>query len=77
SPDIKPLDFYLREYLQSIVYGIPVDSIDNLEECIMQACRTVQSHALIEAARRNLLERVELCVAESGMYFGNLHVRPK
>jgi hypothetical protein len=37
SPDIKPLDFFLWGYVKSIVFGTPVNGLDELKTRIRNA----------------------------------------
>lgn len=73
SPDLSPLDFYLWRYLKSVVYNeTPINSIDDLRERIIRACRSIKHSSLVDATHNNLLKRAEPCVAEGGMQFEHL-----
>ena len=37
SPDMTPLDYYLLSHMKSLIYKTPVDSEEDLQECIMPA----------------------------------------
>lgn len=72
SPDLTPLDFFLWGYLQSIVYQIPINNIEDFQQKIITACAILDRNSIIAATHSNLLKRAELCVAEGGKQFEHL-----
>jgi hypothetical protein len=66
-PDLNPLNVYLWEHLQPLVYAAPVDNEETLHHRTVDACQTVYaSPGIFEWLRRSMMRRVEVCVESDG-----------
>ncbi len=73
SSDLTPLDFYLWEYLKTLVYWTPIESHNQLGQQIRYACDVVRADVnTIENATNTIVRCFELCYDNSGRYFINL-----
>jgi hypothetical protein len=62
SPDMNPLDFYLWEQLQPLVYSDPVDNEEALQHRIMDSCQIISNYVgNIEWTRRSVMRCTEAC----------------
>ena len=69
SPDITPLDYFLWGYLKDIVYTAPPTNLEDLQNRIKAACRTITADMVRATCTRNLMARFEFCVNEGGSQF--------
>lgn len=68
SPDLTCLDFYLWGYLKDKVYGIPVLTLENLENRIRAAFNTITPE-ILENVIRETEHRARECIARGGGHF--------
>ena len=67
SPDLTPLDFFLRGYLKSKVYQTPPANLEELEQRIRHEIDTLrQDRALVRRAVFDMLRRVRVCSQRNG-----------
>ncbi|KOC66815.1 hypothetical protein WH47_12620 [Habropoda laboriosa] len=55
--------------LQSVVYAVPIESMEHLKQGIKTACKEVRQESIKEALNRNLVRRAELGLQENGLQF--------
>lgn len=72
SPDIAPLDFFLWGYLKHRVYKDRPSSLEELQSKIRAECRAIESVALFDNVRENLIKRLKLCISVEGEHFEHL-----
>jgi hypothetical protein len=73
SPDLNPLDFYLRGHLKTLVYSNPIPDVDTLRQRVEQGCAFIRRiDGLCERIRQSLMRRTQLCVAVAGEHFEHL-----
>jgi hypothetical protein len=59
-PDLNPLDFYLWEHLQIIVYAAPADNEEALRHRVVDACQNISNYpGIFERMRRSMMRHVE------------------
>ena len=66
SPDLTPLDFYLRGHMKTLVYENKVDSRTALRYPIFAAAEHIRSHPSLASATQSLFMRAENCIAAGG-----------
>ena len=71
SPDLTPMDYFLWGDLKRRVYDIPVNSIDELKERILNSCYQIQPET-IRLATQSVCRRLEVCVRENGGHIEHL-----
>ena len=47
SPDLNVCDFYLWDHLKQIVYSTPVNSLDELQVCLLNAAEEIRRNPLL------------------------------
>lgn len=72
SPDITPLDFFLWGFLKELVYTTQPRDLQDLQNKITAACRTVTPIMIKAACNRNLRKRFEYCISEGGGQFEHI-----
>jgi hypothetical protein len=73
SPDLNPLDFYLWEHLETLVYAVPVDNEEALHHCILDACQAISNYAgIFERMQRYMMRRGEACIESRRGHFEHL-----
>lgn len=72
SPDLSPLDFFLWGHLEEVVYAEKPNSLDDLQNKIVQACQQITPATITTACTREVLRRYELCQLENGGRFEHL-----
>jgi hypothetical protein len=74
SPDLTPMDFYVWGYMKDLVYSVPINTVDQLRDRIMEAGDKLRSS--FECRQLNLSEnlrkRARICVHEVGGHFEHL-----
>ena len=50
SPDLTPMDFFLWDHINILIYTSPVDSEEDLFTCIVEAAVTIRQHPFILSA---------------------------
>ncbi|GBN69489.1 hypothetical protein AVEN_70699-1 [Araneus ventricosus] len=68
SPDLNPLDFFLWEYIKQRVHGTPPTTLQELRNCITDACASVSS-AMLYNVQREVHSRVQMCIVAEGHHF--------
>lgn len=68
SPDLTPLDFFLWGHLKSVVFKTQPDSIEQLQQRIVQECRAISPETL-ENVRKQFEYRLYLCLEKNGTHF--------
>ncbi|GBM98989.1 hypothetical protein AVEN_45562-1 [Araneus ventricosus] len=67
SHDLKPLDFFLWGYIKQRVYATPPPTLQELRNCIVDACASV-SLAMYNV-QREVQSRVQMCIVAEGHHF--------
>ncbi|KYM95731.1 hypothetical protein ALC62_13638 [Cyphomyrmex costatus] len=68
SPDLTPMDFFAWGYIRDQVYQTLPRSREDLIEKIQAASRNI-TLAILFKVRQSFMQRVALCLEESGGYF--------
>ena len=68
SPDLTPLDFFIWGYLKSIVYAVPIHSLNQLKDRIKEACQQVNRQQCLKATR-SVRKRCQKCIEVLGRNF--------
>jgi hypothetical protein len=71
SPDLNPLDFFLRGYCKEIVYKKLPETVDDLDAKLQEAIWTIEEN-MLENVQMNMLRRLRACVAMDGGHFEHL-----
>lgn len=71
SPDLTPLDFFLWGHLKSVVFKTQPDSIQQLQERIIQECRAI-SRETFANVRQEFENRLYHCLENNGNHFEHL-----
>jgi len=73
SPDLTPLDYYLRGHMKTLVYETNVDSRAALRHRIFAAAEHIRNHPdNMKSATQSLLMRAENWIATGGGHFEHL-----
>ncbi|PSN39575.1 hypothetical protein C0J52_21877 [Blattella germanica] len=73
SPDLTPPDFVLWGYVKVIVYSTPVESLNELTECIFATFDTIrENREIFQRIRQSIFRRCTLCNEVGGRHFENL-----
>lgn len=68
SPDLTPLDFFLWGHLKSVVFKTQPDSIEDLQQRIIQECRAI-SPETFQKVREQFELRLYMCLEKNGNHF--------
>ncbi|GBN11937.1 hypothetical protein AVEN_269098-1 [Araneus ventricosus] len=68
SPDLDPMDFFLRGYVKQRVYATPPPTIQELRNRITDVCTSL-SPAMLCNVQREVLPRVQMCIVAEGHHF--------
>ena len=71
SPDLTPLDFFLWGRLKDLIYRLPKNSIQELEDAVLQGFASITPIEIINSVRC-VQRRCRLCITENGRNFENL-----
>lgn len=71
SCDLSPLDYFLFPLLKNTIFKNPVQTLDVLQERIVENCLAVTPDLLIKVFN-NMGQRVNLCIQEQGRHFQHL-----
>lgn len=73
SPDLNPLDFFLWGYLKTLVYGTPVNSLEELQLRINEKCQQIRANeGVLERVRISFKLRCRACLEKEGGHFEQL-----
>jgi hypothetical protein len=73
TTDSKPLDFYLWEHLNTLVYAAPVDNGETLHRRTVDACKTIRNYSAIFVRMwRSMVRRVEVRIESHAGHFEHL-----
>ncbi|GBN43452.1 hypothetical protein AVEN_243422-1 [Araneus ventricosus] len=73
SPDLTCLDYFLWGYVKSLVYETPVNSAEDLVECIAVSGGEIRNTPSIFAnVRSSMRRRCEACITARGHNFERL-----
>lgn len=73
SPDLNPLDFCIWGYLKSLVYSVPINNIEQLEQRVIAGCAEIRNKfGLFSSIRRSMKRRVNSCIEMNGRHFEHL-----
>jgi len=73
SPDLNPLNFYLRDHVKNEVYSTPVTNVDELREHIVATFDAIRNQpGQLERVRKSMMLRLNGCVATNGQHFEHL-----
>jgi hypothetical protein len=67
SPDLTPLDFFLRGYVKNTVCQVKINDIQHLKARIRDAVATVPTHTL-QAPWNEFDYRLDICRATKGAH---------
>ena len=67
SPDLSPLDYWLRNSLENSVFDEKPSTIEELKDVVEQAAASISSTA-VGAAVANFSRRVFLCLDKNGCH---------
>jgi hypothetical protein len=71
--DLNPLDFYLWEHLNTLVYAAPVDNGETLHHRTVDACQTILNFPGIFALMwRSMVRSVEACIETQAGHYEHL-----
>jgi hypothetical protein len=71
TPDLNPLDFYVRGHLNTLVYAALVDNKET--HGIVDACQTISNYPGISARMwRSMMRRVEAFIESHKEHFEHL-----
>ncbi|GBM50075.1 hypothetical protein AVEN_138853-1 [Araneus ventricosus] len=68
SPDLTPMDFFLRGYLKLQVYATSPPTLQDLQRRITDACANV-TPAMLHRVQREVQARVQMCIVADGEKF--------
>lgn len=71
SPDLSPLDFFVWGTMKDIVYSLPVDSVEELTNRIIEAAQTVRDKLSFNVTVRAMRKRARACIRKEGRQFEN------
>ncbi|XP_034939551.1 uncharacterized protein [Chelonus insularis] len=71
SPDLNPVDFFLWDFVKSVVYREFVNSLQELEQRIQDAIRQITPE-MLQSCTQSLVRRAECCVQMNGGLFEHL-----
>lgn len=70
SPELNSLDFYLWGHLKTLVYGTPVETLEQLRNRIIDGCETIRNTpGIFDRVRRSMRRRAEACIEMGGGHF--------
>ncbi|XP_025422960.1 uncharacterized protein LOC112692505 [Sipha flava] len=69
SPDLTPLDFFLWEYLKTVVYADSPVNLQDLKNKIQVACDILSENQIKTAISTEFLRRLESCLEHNGKNF--------
>lgn len=72
SPDLTPLDFFLWGHLKSVVYDTEPQNLQDLQNRIVEACRSIRPETIRTVTSKNLRDRFEKCIEAGGRQFEHL-----
>lgn len=68
SPDLTPLDFFLWGHVKNIVYAVPCDTDEEMQQKIITAFRSITPQ-MLRNTEECMLRRTELCIERQGGHF--------
>jgi hypothetical protein len=71
SPDLTPCDYFLWDYLKSIVYNDRPRTLDHLKNNIRQAIASIPVN-MLESVERNLRSRLTQCIDNNGRHLHDI-----
>lgn len=71
SPDLTPLDTFLWGYLKRKVYHPKPNTIEELKQNIISACREI-SKTTLQSVHNNIVRRIDMCHRQEGGIFEHL-----
>lgn len=73
SPDLNPLDFFLWGHCKSLVYARRVDTVDELEDRIVDAFQTIrETPGIFQRVNESMYRRLDACLLANGGHFEQL-----
>jgi hypothetical protein len=70
SPDLNPLDFYVRGHHKPLVYDYAAPADKEEAHWIVGTCHSIRNYAgIFERMRRSMMRRVEACTESHGGHF--------
>lgn len=73
SPDLNPLDYFLWGYLKALVYATPVDTLEELQQRVFNACDHVRNiPGIFSRVRSSMEKRIRGCIEMNGGHFQHL-----
>lgn len=71
SPDLTPCDFFLWGYVKNKVYADPPTTVQNMQERVIAAFRTVTPEILANV-EDSFKTRIRMCIQQNGGHFEHL-----
>lgn len=73
SPDLNPLDYFLWGYLKHLVYSVPVENVQQLEQRVIECCQVIRhKQGIFRRVRRSMRKRLRGCIEMNGSHFQHL-----
>jgi hypothetical protein len=68
SPDLTPLDFYLRGHLKAQVYAEKITNVEHFLQRIIEACNAI-TPGIIKRVFLHWVKWLNLCIENNGGHF--------
>ncbi|GBN51377.1 hypothetical protein AVEN_189566-1 [Araneus ventricosus] len=68
SPDLTPIDFFLRGYFKQQEYVTPPPTLQDLQRRITDSCANLTS-AMLHRVQSEIQARVQMCIVADGEKF--------
>lgn len=68
SPDLTPMDYFVWGAVKQKVYEVPVDTLEDLRQRIVQACREL-TPIQCRSATTSIIRRCRACLQSGGAHF--------
>lgn len=63
SPDLNPLDYFVWGYLKSLVYAVPVQNVEELQQRVVNGCEVIRNRlGIFQKVRKSMKKRVRSCI---------------
>ncbi|GBN25551.1 hypothetical protein AVEN_22465-1 [Araneus ventricosus] len=68
SPDLTPLDLFLRGHIKGQVHATPPPTLQDLRRVITDACASA-TPAILHNVQREIQSIVQMCIVANGEHF--------
>jgi hypothetical protein len=70
SPDLNPLNFFLWGYLKSLVYTSEIESVEELQQRIVDGCDAIREReGFSHRVGESVVKRLQACIEQNGSHF--------